>query len=139
MAKQSGSSSPKGLRNSGMTIVKDTNEYDKINKQLGKHVSAVFSSTAKDYKEATGKNMPNDVVQVYLGRGGLDGTAFNETLKSSEFSNIKTINFTDRFRSNNTYVTGYKSLKQLEEFVTKVENIGKQGTLSRLERAWNRR
>lgn len=95
---------------------------------------------ARQYKESTGIDMPNDAIKLRFGRGALSGDVVEQTLSFSEYTNIRKVDYYDKIdRAYVTFVTGYKDEGQLTSFLKDCKTGVKVKENNRLEKLWNRR
>lgn len=116
-------------------------EYDRrqdVFRGLG--AGPVPNYMARQYKESTGLDMPNDAIELHFGRGALSGDVVEQTLSFEEYSNIRKVDYYDKIgRDYVTFVTGYKSEAQLTSFLKDCKTGVKVKEYNRLQKLWNRR
>lgn len=148
--RSSSSSSPRGLNNvsTGAISARMSNsisdeERHALNRKLGDGFALpVYERAAREYQEATGRELPKDAVRIVFGRGAANGKDYYETLKTPKYSNLKTEDITigkGYSAEDVTYLTGYSSFEQLREFVKDVREASWRTRYERLQRRWSGR
>lgn len=151
----SSSGSPRGISQNGtgggtpsgfsarMSSKMSTEEENNIRDRIGDGFALpVYQFTAREYKEATGKELPEDAVQIVFGRGAANGTDYYRTLESPMYSNMKSEDVTlgKGYQAKDyTFLSGYNSLEQLQSFVKDVRAASWKTNYERLQRRWNHR